>query len=90
MQLVGVEARENEQHNPFLIAAQKLRNNIFLIPCLLPLSVAQPYPSPCCLPEKMTTFLYTQVDPYPEQCINFQAEVGLYATHSLCSDVAPC
>lgn len=57
MQLVGVEARENEQHSPFLIAAQKLRNNILLIPCLLPLCGTA---LPTALPEKMTTtFLYT-------------------------------
>lgn len=42
MQLVGVEARESEKHNPSLIAGEESRNNILLNPFLLPLSLWLP------------------------------------------------
>lgn len=39
MQLVGVEARESEKHNAFLIAGGESRNNTLLNPFLCPFSL---------------------------------------------------
>lgn len=91
MQLVGVEARESEKHNPFLIAGAESRNNILLNPFLLPLSLWLTLThGPVCHQRRRQQVSSVQRLFHSWAMLGFSGRSGsCIATHSLCLGVVP-
>lgn len=88
MQLVGVEARENEKHNLFLIAAEESRNNIPLSPFLVPLSLWHSLThSPVCRWRRWQQVSSVQRLFHIWAMLRFSGRSGLVLPHTACVQV---
>lgn len=85
VQLVGVEARENEKHNPFLIAAEESRSNIPLDPFLVPLSLWHSLThSPVCRRRRRQQVSSVQGLFHTWAMLRFSGRSGVVLPHTAC------